>query len=296
MNRSTTFALASMPAVAGFAWRGYRQASKAVAAHLAAEPHLPGHRREISAPWGSVAYRLVEGDNSVRPLVLIHGWGKTADSAWWPLMAGCGRTMVVVDLPGHGESQLVEPFSFALAAQAVEQALSHSGVSEPIIVAHSMGGPVAFSAIRGGQPRRFAGLVVMASSAYWVRPRLRAMMTMAPYAMAPRSPFLLHTQLAELSQSPELAPHIAWGYSHRPPARVLSESAAALRRFDARPWSDLSLPTTRWIVPTLDTVLAPRHQYESAQLLGGEIFEIEAQHSMVLQAPERILRIIDDFH
>lgn len=228
-------------------------------------------------------------------MVLIHGWGKTADSAWWPILADCGRTMVVVDLPGHGSSGLDRPFTFALAAEAVERAVADSGVDRPVVVAHSMGGPVAFSAIRRGGARQFSGLIVIATSAYWIRPRLRAMMAMAPYAMAPRSPFLIHTQLSELSHSPGVAPYIRWAHSRRPTPRVLSESAAALRRFDARDWTDFGLPPTQWVVPIRDGVLAPRHQYASARLFGAEVVEVEAEHSMVVQAPEKLLALIGAF-
>ncbi len=295
MDRSKTFALATVPAAAGFAWRGYRKAARAVAAYPPLEPDLPGERRQVETRWGSAAYRFIKGDESRPALVFIHGWGKTGDSAWWPIMAECDRTMVIVDLPGHGYSKLDAPFTFAIAAEAVERSVVDAGVISPIVVAHSMGGPVAFSAIRRGDPRLFSGLIVLATSAYWVRPRLRAMMTMAPIAMAPRSPFLIHTQLIELNHSPELAPHIVWSYARRPNPRVLGESAAALRGFDARHWTDLSLPPTRWVVSTQDSVLAPRHQHESARRFGGEVVELEAQHSMVVQAPKELLSIIEDF-
>lgn len=295
MNRATTLALASVPAAAGFAWRGYRKAADALAAVPSSEPRLPGERREMTTRWGSVSYRMVEGDPGRPPLVLVHGWGKTGDSAWWPLMTKSDHTMVVVDLPGHGFSGLDEPFTFSIAAEAVERSVVDSGVESPVVVAHSMGGPVAMTAIRRGDPHLFSGMIAMASSAYWVRPRLRAMMAMAPYALAPGSPFLLHTQRAELRELPELAPYLAWAYSRRPTPRILAESASELRHFDARGWSDLSLPRTTWVVASDDGVLSPRHQRASAEQYATTMVEVEAQHSMVVQVPDKALEIINGF-
>jgi pimeloyl-ACP methyl ester carboxylesterase len=48
--------------------------------------------------------------------------------------------MVVVDLPGHGRSQLDEPFSFEQAAEAVERSAIHAGLERPVLAGHSMGG------------------------------------------------------------------------------------------------------------------------------------------------------------
>ncbi len=295
MNGSRAFALASVPAAAGLAWQQYRRALQAVEAHPAVAPHLPGRRLAVPTRWGSVAYRWVAGDPQRPALVLIHGWGKTADSAWWPVVGGCGRTILVVDLPGHGQSYLRVPFTFDLAAEAVERAVAHAGLRRPVLVAHSMGGPVAFTALRHLGAGAYSGLVALATSAYWVRPRLRAMMTMAPYLMAGRSPLLLHTERAELRQDPERAGHIAWAYTRRPPRRLLDETAAALRRFDARRWGELSLPPTTWVVATEDGVLAPEHQLASARHFGATVAEVEAHHSLVLQAPQEVLGILNEF-
>jgi len=295
MNGSRALALVSVPAAAGLAWQQYRRAVRAIDAHPALAPELPGSRRQIPTAWGSVTYRWVAGDPHRPALVLVHGWGKTADSAWWPVIAGCERTMVVVDLPGHGRSRLGEPFSFALAAGAVERAVHHAGVERPVLVGHSMGGPVALTTLRRLGERAFSGLVALATSAYWVRPRLRVMMAVAPYAMAQHSPFLLHNERAEFRLTPALAGQIAWAYTRRPAHRLLDETAAALRRFDAREWTDLALPPTTWVVATRDGVLAPEHQLASAHHFGAEVVEVDAQHSIVVQTPEAVLGIIEGF-
>jgi pimeloyl-ACP methyl ester carboxylesterase len=294
MNGTKAFALASVPAVAGLAWRWHRLNVRAIDAHTIRAPIIPGLRRQLTTPWGSIAYRWVPGDPSRPALVLVHGWGRTSDSAWWPVIAGCRRTMVVVDLPGHGRSQLDEPFSFELAAEAVHGAVIHAGLKRPVLVGHSMGGPVALTTVRRTGPAMFSGLVALATSAYWVRPQLRLMVAMAPYAMAPRSPFLIRTERAELRLAPHIAGHIVWAYTRRPNRQLLGETAAALRRFDARRWPDLALPPTTWVIATRDGVLGATHQSASARHFGARVVELEAGHSMVIELPEAVIRSLED--
>ena len=101
MDRSKAFALASLPVALGLAWHGHRRTVRAVSTHPAEAPGLPGECREIAMPWGSIAYRWRDGDPDRPALVLVHGWGKTADSTWRPLMAMTGRSLAAIDLPGQ---------------------------------------------------------------------------------------------------------------------------------------------------------------------------------------------------
>jgi hypothetical protein len=119
------------------------------------------------------------------------------------------------------------------------------------------------------------------------------MMALAPYVMAPRSPFLIRTERAELRQIPHLADQIAWAYTRRPARALLDETAHALRRFDARSWDDLSLPPTTWVVATDDGVLAPDHQRASARHFDVPVMEVAAEHSMVVQSPMAVLGILE---
>ncbi len=62
-----------------------------------------------------------------------------------------------------------EPFSFGLAAEAVGRVVSDAGVERPVLVGHSMGGPVVLTTLRHAAAE-FSGLVALATSAHWVRP------------------------------------------------------------------------------------------------------------------------------
>jgi hypothetical protein len=116
---------------------------------------------------------------------------------------------------------------------------------------------------------------------------------MAPYLLANGSPVLIHREHAELRHSPEAASHIAWAYTQRPLRPRLREAAAALRRFDARGWTDLELPDTTWVVAGRDRVLAPDHQRASARHFGAEMVELDVEHSMVVAAHRDLLEILD---
>lgn len=283
-----------MPAIVGLAWSTHRRSEKAASLYQPSRPALAGERREIRTDWGSASYRLVPGTGSGPPLVFIHGWGKTGDSAWWPILDDCSSPLVVVDLPGHGHSTLEAPFSFELAASAILDVIADSGIGSPILVTHSMGGPVALTAIREAGAHEFAGLVAMATSAYWVTPRVKAMMALAPYVMEPRSPIVTRTKLHDVSRHPQRAPQICWSYDCRPMLSLLREGAAALRKFDASTWSDLKLPNCHWVISTEDRVLPPHHQLVSARLFGARVHEIDAGHSIVMDAPKLVMDVLDE--
>jgi pimeloyl-ACP methyl ester carboxylesterase len=213
------------------------------------------------------------------------------------LIANTQRTVVAIDLPGHGRSLLDERFTFDLAADAVLAAVADSGVIRPVLVGHSMGGPVALTALRrvarAGQSD-FAGFVAIATSSYWVRPRHQIMVAAAPYAMAQGSPILMRAQRAETRRAPDQASRIAWEYAVRPPRRILGEAAAELRRFDARRWEDLSLPPSVWVVTLDDGIIDPADQAASARHLGIPTVDLPNDHPVVIQAPAALARIIEE--
>ena len=148
MGRTRTLALASVSTVGGLAWSGYRRAAREIGAHDPAPPNMPGVVASVAAPWGTCTYRIVEGASTEPPLMLIHGWGRTADSAWWPILPRTSRTLIALDLPGHGASTLDERFELQQAVLSVELALEHAGLSSVALVGHSLGGAVALSAGR----------------------------------------------------------------------------------------------------------------------------------------------------
>ncbi len=110
-----------------------------------------------------VAHRQWVGEGT--PLVLVHGIGASS-STWDPVvdrLAETGRTVITLDLPGHGRSSK-EPGDYSLGALAsiVRDLLDHLAVTRAVVVGHSLGGGVAMQ-FAYQFPERVDGLVLVAS-------------------------------------------------------------------------------------------------------------------------------------
>lgn len=99
------------------------------------------------------------GDGPV--LVLVHGF-PFDHSMWQPQMEALAAThrVIVPDLPGFGDSPLVDGWTIDSAAAAINQLLDSLHVSEPVALGGlSMGGYIAMSFARQF-PRRLASLIL----------------------------------------------------------------------------------------------------------------------------------------
>ena len=77
-------------------------------------------------------------------MVLLHGL--TGSRAYLrPFAERLGRThrVVAVDLPGHGGSDMLAPFTFPAAACLMADAVARLGVERPAVIGHSFGAPLA---------------------------------------------------------------------------------------------------------------------------------------------------------
>jgi pimeloyl-ACP methyl ester carboxylesterase len=287
------FAWTVVPGATAVAIRQYRRTARRLDAAHARSPALGGTVHTIPTRWGRLSYRLSPGDPDLAPLVLIHGWGRTGDSAWWPIIERSRRTLVIPDLPGHGRSMLDGRFSFRLAADAVVLAVEHAGLTDAVAVGHSMGGPVAMTALAHAPAGLFSRFIAVATSAYWVTPRQQVKLAAAPWILSPRSPILIRAQHLESTRSPDHADRLAWEYAVRPPRSVLIDAALELRRFDATGWAQALLPPTVWVVADHDGVIDPRHQRRSAQETGSRMIVLPTDHSVVTEAPDLLNRVIE---
>ncbi|WP_218026131.1 alpha/beta fold hydrolase, partial [Nocardia miyunensis] len=78
-------------------------------------------------------------------LVLLHGAGRSLadwDTAGTQLVEA-GYRVLAVDLPGHGRSPDITPWSVRTVVQWVAEVLDAHGVDEPVVVGHSLGGLLA---------------------------------------------------------------------------------------------------------------------------------------------------------
>src|SRR6202034_4458373 len=91
-----------------------------------------------------IAYRMWGSSPNGRGIVLVHGGA--AHSRWWdhigPLLAA-DRSVIAVDLSGHGDSGRRESYTFDAWAGEVLAVAADAGLVSPVVIGHSMGGVVA---------------------------------------------------------------------------------------------------------------------------------------------------------
>ena len=94
-------------------------------------------------------------------IVFVHSLGG-ARNDWLPTARKLlGRYRVVlVDLPGHGDSPLPDPFSFAAVGEALDGVLAKQNGDSTIVVGHQFGGRAALSAL-AAHPGHARGLVLL---------------------------------------------------------------------------------------------------------------------------------------
>ncbi|MEV8524238.1 alpha/beta hydrolase [Streptomyces sp. NPDC052000] len=92
-------------------------------------------------------------------LVLLHGY--TRSLADWDASASlltAGHHVLAIDLPGHGRSPRVSPWTIPTAVRHIADTLDAHGVGEAVVVGHSLGGLVAVEYARLN-PERARGAV-----------------------------------------------------------------------------------------------------------------------------------------
>lgn len=94
-------------------------------------------------------------------IVLVHSLG-SARMQWMPTARKLlgGYRVVMVDLPGHGDSPLPDPFTLEAATAALDQVLAKQKAESTIVVGQGTGGTLAILAARA-HPERVRGVVAI---------------------------------------------------------------------------------------------------------------------------------------
>ena len=113
--------------------------------------------RAVQPPPRSATYAFGRGPT----IVLVHGLGSRIEH-WLPVarLLAKRHRVVLVDLPGHGDTEMPEPFSLEQAEAALDRALAEERGGPLVLVGHSVGGLVA-AAEAMDHPSRVRGLVLV---------------------------------------------------------------------------------------------------------------------------------------
>jgi len=97
-------------------------------------------------------------------IVLVPGLGSQR-MQWMPTARKliANHKVVLVDLPGHGDSPMPDPFSLEAAAELLDGVLAKQNPDSTIVVGHALGGMLAVMAAKA-HPERVKGVVVIDAS------------------------------------------------------------------------------------------------------------------------------------
>ena len=111
----------------------------------------------LARPPVSAHYAFGKGPT----IVLVHGLGSRIGH-WLPTARLLARhhRVVLVELPGHGESAMPDPFSLEQAEASLDRALAEEGGGPVVLVGHSVGGLIA-AAEAMDHPSRVRALVLV---------------------------------------------------------------------------------------------------------------------------------------
>ena len=229
-------------------------------------------------------------------LVLVHGWASDV-RAWTPQLETWSETwrLLVVDLPGHGESEApTSPYSMELFADSLAAVLDHAGVERAVLVGHSNGGTVV-TRFAQRHPDRTLGLVVVDGSMRLAMPReageqmfsrfteetwreaLRGMLTSMPNQ---------DLSSAEVELIATMATEQTWGAVRGGFDAAFAEDAYADTTVEA-PVLSILTPSPLWTDAYREEVaaVAPR----------VEFVELDTQHWVQFEQPEALRELVAGF-
>src|SRR5437773_7074860 len=116
--------------------------------------------RSLAADGAPVTLKTTQiGEGPALVFVPDAGLGRTV---WMPtarkLLAG--HRIVLVDLPGHGESPMLDPFTLPAAAEALDQVLARLNGDSTIVIGQGVGGVIAAFAAKA-HPDHLRGIVLI---------------------------------------------------------------------------------------------------------------------------------------
>ncbi len=233
--------------------------------------------------------RFEGGDSAKKPVVLIHGAG--CSHSVWPaeLRRLPGRTVLALDLPGHGRSagiglQSVEAYSAALISFMAEL-----GLYQAVFVGHSFGGAIALQ-LSVDFPQHVAGLGLISSAAYFNVPDELLSYLSSAYTYPAAIQFLQQRSFAAEASAERI------GRSGARPS-VLCGDWKACAQFDLRERISQIRAPAYVACGREDRLTPPAYSRFLAGQIPSAALDIlpEAGHMVILEQPKRLRNGLADF-
>lgn len=229
-------------------------------------------------------------------VLLLHGWGVTADVNFFNVyseLSQCYR-VIALDHRGHGRGlRSQRPFTLEDCADDASGLLSAMSAGPAVVLGYSLGGPVALLMAQR-HPEMVAALVIE-SAALEFHDSLRERMvwhglTLAETVLQHGGARGLIERLlsAAVAHNPALGTERDWihGELRRGSLREILQAGAALRCFDARPFATQITVPAVVVLTVHDRLVAPKKQRALAAALGATVLELEADHDAPVSASE----------
>jgi pimeloyl-ACP methyl ester carboxylesterase len=231
------------------------------------------------------------------PVLMIHGWGVSADTNFFPLFAGLERAnipFVAPDLRGHGRSVRSDNlFSFQRSVDDIIALLDVLGIDKVTPFGFSMGGPIAIM-LADQHPDRVAGLVIGSSAATlnrWGAHRLLGpigfVLTRTLRSDRRSEMFLRRFIDHEVNVTPEIAAFRDWyhGELRRGSVRDIAEAGREITRFSLNTLSNIKAIQQQPAVVLAsehDSAVPIQRQISLAKTLDARLVRLPGDHDIFL--------------
>ena len=255
-------------------------------------PRLPPGRIVFLPGRGEVFARDT-GDENGPAVLLLHGWGATADLNFFNAYpALLGYRVVALDHRGHGRGlRTREPVRLQDCADDAAALLEVLDIDRAVVVGYSMGGPIALL-LAARHPELCAGLVLQATALEFhsetgERALWRGMTVIEAALRHGSGDGVVQRILREtIDREPapvSLRPWLA-GEFRRGHVQSMIDTGHDLSQFDASQLAPtLALPSAV-VMTTRDRLVPPRKQRALATAINATVFELPGDHDSCLVA------------
>ncbi|MGR8930766.1 MAG: pimeloyl-ACP methyl ester esterase BioH [Gammaproteobacteria bacterium] len=240
-----------------------------------------------------------------RPVVMVHGWAMHT-GVWRDFAQALARRcqVICVDLPGHGRSETIEPFTLETVSAALLDAISVQRFS---MLGWSLGGMVAM-AMAEHAPERIEKLIVLAGNPRFVQTNdwpgveaetLDGFAELLTIGAAQTVTRFLAIQVGGLAHGRQLLMALKKSLQECPPpdVDVLHAGLAILKNADLRGFILRNSLPIKMILGSRDTLVPVACGEQTRKINSNVNVEILARagHAPFLSHPEALLEAITGF-